>query len=180
MSAMDNMELAAAYLPDAIRLAPLVKRNLGLHVELADLESEAVWGMLKAARRYDPDRNAAFATYVSMRAIGAMRDYVEQKAMQPWRWRPLKHLGDREFIEIDFTDYSVLHRAFAKLPRKWQIVMRLRYVGGWPHWRIGKFMGWTTGHGYTCPRSWQIERAALAKLRMYLERKRVTKVSDVI
>ncbi|TVR60651.1 MAG: RNA polymerase sigma factor FliA [Candidatus Competibacteraceae bacterium] len=70
--------------------APLVKRiayhllaRLPASVQVDDLIQSGMLGLLDAARRYDPDQGAAFATFAEPRIRGAMLDEMRQGDWTP-------------------------------------------------------------------------------------------------
>jgi len=61
-------------LPQIKHIAQRLAATLPANVEQSDLISEGVFGLMDAARRYDPSRGAKFKTYAELRIRGAMLD----------------------------------------------------------------------------------------------------------
>jgi RNA polymerase sigma factor for flagellar operon FliA len=66
-------------------IARRIAREVGTHVELADLVSYGREGLLDAARRFDPGRGVPFRGYASFRVRGAIIDGVRKGARLPRR-----------------------------------------------------------------------------------------------
>jgi RNA polymerase sigma factor for flagellar operon FliA len=66
-------------------IARRVAREVGAHVELADLVSYGREGLLDAARRFDASRGVPFRGYASFRVRGAIIDGVRKSARLPRR-----------------------------------------------------------------------------------------------
>ncbi|MDP2870961.1 MAG: FliA/WhiG family RNA polymerase sigma factor [Bacillota bacterium] len=73
-----------------VRYAPLVKyvagrlaMGLPSHIEVDDLVSYGVFGLIEAIERYDPDRQVKFETYAIARIRGAMLD-----SLRAFDWIP--------------------------------------------------------------------------------------------
>lgn len=70
----DKDALVAKMIPLAEYIAFQVHQRLPSHVELSDLRSDAMLGLVRAARDYEPARNAKFYTYARHRIRGAVID----------------------------------------------------------------------------------------------------------
>jgi RNA polymerase sigma factor for flagellar operon FliA len=66
-------------------IARRIAREVGSHVELAELVSFGREGLLDAARRFDPSRGVPFRGYASFRVRGAIIDGVRKSARLPRR-----------------------------------------------------------------------------------------------
>lgn len=69
----------AAYLPMVRALARRLARRLPPYIELDDLVSAGVVGLMEAIDRFDPKRNTAFAAYAEFRVRGAMLDELRRR-----------------------------------------------------------------------------------------------------
>jgi len=72
-------ELATHYLPLVNYIVGKISMGLPAHVEVNDLESIGVLGMLKALERFDPKKDVKFETYASYRIKGAIFDYLRKQ-----------------------------------------------------------------------------------------------------
>lgn len=72
-------ELATHYLPLVNYIVGKISMGLPPHVDVQDLESIGVIGMLKALERFDPDKDVKFETYASYRIKGAIFDYLRKQ-----------------------------------------------------------------------------------------------------
>lgn len=79
-------QLIEKYLPYAFSLAR--KKKISCSVEIEDLESAGVIGLIQAVERYDPEAGIRFKTFAWYRIIGAIQDYLRgstYKRIQPPR-----------------------------------------------------------------------------------------------
>jgi RNA polymerase sigma factor for flagellar operon FliA len=86
MTLANRISRDAVALEDPVPFLPLVEkqarrllRRLPAHVELGDLVSAGVLGLMEAVRRYNPDRSVAFHSYASFRIRGAMLDELRRR-----------------------------------------------------------------------------------------------------
>lgn len=63
----------------ARKLAFCLARTLPRFVDADALESDAMLGLVQAARTFDPDRGVSFATYANRRIRGAMLDGLRER-----------------------------------------------------------------------------------------------------
>jgi RNA polymerase sigma factor FliA len=75
--------LIATYAPQVKYLAQRLACRLPASIDLDDLISAGVLGLLDAIQKYDPTRAASLKTYAEFRIQGAMLDYVRE-----WDWVP--------------------------------------------------------------------------------------------
>ena len=154
----------------------------GSSYDETELQSDALLGVTHAVRAWRPDGGASLATYVRLRAIGAVRDGIRDRGIVPraayaagvrvedlpeQRRRPLSaealafhgwsprvpDFADR----VAVTDQLV--RALAALPAREQYVVRASVLRGDRLRVIGDELGLTES------RVSQVRSAALAKLR---------------
>ena len=69
-------KLLEEYLPLAKRIA---RRFAGRGVETEDLEQVAAMGLMKAIKRFEPDRGLQFITYATPTIAGDVRNYIRDK-----------------------------------------------------------------------------------------------------
>lgn len=79
----DRAQIVVQHVPLARSIARRMHRRLPPGVDLDDLVSAAVTGLLEAADRYDPSRSASFRTFASHRIRGAVVD-----ALRGADWAP--------------------------------------------------------------------------------------------
>lgn len=141
----------------ALKLARDTQRQLHIHVELADLDSEALYGLVKAKARFDPARGQ-FAAFARFFIVGTMRDFLAARNQKPFAM-----LEDERSYREDFDTASAdVRHAVSQLPARLQSVIRLRYWGGFSHTEIARELG------VNYARSWQLEQSALKMLRAML------------
>lgn len=168
-----------------------MKRTLPPQVDLEDLESAGYFGLLDAARRYDPRRKTKFETFCVRRIRGAILDelrkldwvprLVRQRGEEPinmrnfseFTSRPSSESGDEdtEFVIVDpagdIADGVELRlrlgAAIDSLKPRYKEAVRLYYQEGWTLREAATFMDTTES------RVCQILKKALPILRKYLE-----------
>src|SRR5579871_2026488 len=72
-------EYAAKFFPYIEKVARRLARRLPAHVEIDDLISSGVIGLLEAAERFDPSRVDRFEAYAEFRIRGAMLDDLRSR-----------------------------------------------------------------------------------------------------
>ena len=82
--------LIETYAPQVKYLAHRLACRLPASIDLDDLISAGVLGLLDAIKKYDPTQAASLKTYAAFRIQGAMRDYVRE-----WDWVP-RSVRDKE------------------------------------------------------------------------------------
>lgn len=80
-------ELLVRHLPLVKHVAGRLAAGLPPHVELADLESYGLFGLLDAINRYEEARGVKFETYASTRIRGAILDGLRSQDPAPPAWR---------------------------------------------------------------------------------------------
>lgn len=120
-----------AFLPMVQRLARRLARRLPKHIELDDLISAGVVGLMEALQRYDPARSAVFARFAEFRVRGAMLDelrrrdlmardarteakHIEQ-AILAWRRRTGEAPEDDQLAQELGLSVAALHERLARL-----------------------------------------------------------------
>jgi RNA polymerase sigma factor for flagellar operon FliA len=69
----------ASYLPFVRRIVSRLARRLPSHVQLEDLVSAGVVGLLEAMERFDPERVTEFESYAEFRIKGAVLDELRER-----------------------------------------------------------------------------------------------------
>ena len=84
---VDERELIERYLPLVRNVVDRIKLNLPAHVDVDDLYSVGVTGLIAAVRKYDPTQDNTFAAYATMRIRGAVLDELRRLDWCPRRAR---------------------------------------------------------------------------------------------
>ncbi|MDD2765220.1 MAG: FliA/WhiG family RNA polymerase sigma factor [Opitutaceae bacterium] len=84
---LDERELIERYLPLVRNAVDRIKLNLPSHVDVEDLYSVGVTGLIAAVRKYDPGQHNTFAAYATMRIRGAVLDELRRLDWCPRRAR---------------------------------------------------------------------------------------------
>jgi RNA polymerase sigma factor, FliA/WhiG family len=86
-SKIDEKELIERYLPLVRNVVDRIKLNLPPHVDVDDLYSVGVTGLIAAVRKYDPEQGHTFAGYATTRIRGAILDELRRLDWCPRRAR---------------------------------------------------------------------------------------------
>jgi RNA polymerase sigma factor for flagellar operon FliA len=84
---VDERELIERYIPLVRNVVDRIKLNLPAHVDIDDLYSVGVTGLISAVRKYDPTRDSTFASYATMRIRGEVLDELRRMDWCPRRAR---------------------------------------------------------------------------------------------
>ncbi len=84
---LDEKELIERYLPLVRNVVDRIKLNLPPHVDVQDLYSVGVTGLIAAVRKYDPEQGHTFAGYATTRIRGAILDELRRLDWCPRRTR---------------------------------------------------------------------------------------------
>jgi RNA polymerase sigma factor (sigma-70 family) len=140
-----------------------------------DLRSDAFWGLMLAARAFDPDRGT-FAAYAVVRIEGAIRRGRQiRSGLTRTLWEqgdhptplslnaPAEDAGDAELMDFlaapSENEHHWLADAIRRLPARESMVLRLRYFHGLSQSRVAPIIGSSQMQVS------RIERAGLAMLR---------------
>jgi len=85
--AIDEKALIERYLPLVRNVVDRIKINLPAHVDVDDLYSVGVMGLIAAVKKYDPEQGHTFAGYASMRIRGSVLDELRRLDWCPRRAR---------------------------------------------------------------------------------------------
>lgn len=75
--------------------------HLPPHVELGELESAGIIGLLSAVESYDPDNTAEFATFAQHRIRGAILDELRSRDLAPRSLRAKAREIERALVELE-------------------------------------------------------------------------------
>lgn len=106
LSGAESDALILLHVPQVRAIARNIHARLPRQVELADLVSAGVLGLVDAIRRYDASHHAGLATYAQFRIRGAILDSLRT---QDWGPRSLRRLA-RRFAEAADELTAVLGR----------------------------------------------------------------------
>jgi RNA polymerase sigma factor FliA len=121
--------LIETYAPQVKYLAQRLACRLPASIDLADLISAGVLGLLDAIKKYDPTQAASLKTYAEFRLQGAMLDYVRE-----WDWVP-RSVRDKE---------HALTQAYAALEREHGRPATAEEVAAWLGLDLDTLHHWLT------------------------------------
>jgi RNA polymerase sigma factor (sigma-70 family) len=154
----------------ARKLATNKRQSLKIHIEQSDLESEAIFGLVKAGQRFDRSRGVSFASFVAVRVAGSLEDWLSYQHSRVF----FEEVPDTRAELPDYPDYRALRSAMTELPERLRIVLHLRYWSGLSLHDIAEEMG------LCYARVWQLEQKAFAYLRGGLRRRKIAKLADAL
>jgi RNA polymerase sigma-B factor len=104
-----------------VRLARSLARRFAHHGEpIEDLEQVAMLALVKAAKRFDPERNTRFATYATSSVLGELKRHFRDKTWMLRVPRPVQEL----YLSVKQTRDELTHE-LAATPTNAQIADRL-------------------------------------------------------
>jgi RNA polymerase sigma factor for flagellar operon FliA len=86
-AAASEDEFLKAHLPLVARVIERMKASLPSHVDVEDLKSVGVIGLVHAARNYRADQGTVFSSYATLRIRGAVLDELRRMDWMPRRSR---------------------------------------------------------------------------------------------
>ncbi len=104
--AIDGDELVIQELPQVYYIAARIRERLPQHVEMEDLVSAGVVGLIEATRSFDGSKNVQFKTFAKFRIRGAILDSLRET---DWGSRYMRRKG-REIAEATAKLESKLGR----------------------------------------------------------------------
>jgi RNA polymerase sigma factor for flagellar operon FliA len=104
--AIDGDELVMQELPQVYYIAARIRERLPQHVEMEDLVSAGVVGLIEATRSFDGSKNVQFKTFAKFRIRGAILDSLRET---DWGSRYMRRRG-REIAEATAKLESKLGR----------------------------------------------------------------------
>ncbi len=94
-------ELILEHLPQIKYIAHRISAKLPAHVELNDLVSAGVLGLLDAVEKFDPSRGVKFKTYAELRVKGAILDSLRNLDWAPRSLRKRSKDLERVYKELE-------------------------------------------------------------------------------
>lgn len=154
---MRNEELIVAHMDYARRIASNIQNGQALHYEGSDIESEALYGLVKAGARFDPERGVPFRVFVRVGIAGTIEDWLSYRNQTPFL----------ELLDVHHTDAGLdegvarkqLRHVVMGLPVRWRRLIVLRFWFGFTHKEAADELG------IGVYRAWQIQRQAFARIR---------------
>ncbi|MGO9433512.1 MAG: sigma-70 family RNA polymerase sigma factor [Terracidiphilus sp.] len=96
IAAADGDDLVMQELPQVYYIAARIRERLPQHVEMEDLVSAGVIGLLEATRSFDGSKNVQFKTFAKFRIRGAILDSLRET---DWGSRYMRRRG-REIADV--------------------------------------------------------------------------------
>lgn len=94
-------ELILEHLPQIKYIAQRISTKLPSHVELNDLVSAGILGLLDAIEKFDPNRGVKFKTYAELRIKGAILDSLRNLDWAPRSLRKKSKDLERVYRELE-------------------------------------------------------------------------------
>jgi RNA polymerase sigma factor for flagellar operon FliA len=101
VTAEQKDKLIMEYAPLIKFIAQKIAVRLPSHIELDDLISSGVIGLMDAIEKYDPDRDNKFKTYAEFRIRGAILDELRAQDWVPRSVRDKAKLLDRTIVNLE-------------------------------------------------------------------------------
>jgi len=132
---LNRDEIVAEFLPGIRIQAMRLKMRLPSHIELDDLISSGVVGLLDALDRFDASRDIKFSTYADFRVRGAMLDYLREMDWFPRSVR--KHSSRLQ------STYSRLENILGRAPEENEVADEIGITVSELNKQLAMFMGVT-------------------------------------
>ena len=126
--------LIMEYAPLIKFIAQKIAVRLPSHIELDDLISSGVIGLMDAIEKYDPKRDNKFKTYAEFRIRGAILDELRAQDWVPRSVRDKAKLLDKTIVELESTlgrtatDEEVAEKLSLSLDEFYDLVNQVRPV----------------------------------------------------
>src|SRR5579863_6299330 len=114
----DSDDLVMQELPQVYYIAARIRERLPQHVEMEDLVSAGVVGLLQATRSFDGSKNVQFKTFAKFRIRGAILDSLRET---DWGSRYMRRRG-REIAEAT----ARLQARFGRQPTEVEIASEMQ------------------------------------------------------
>lgn len=126
--------LIMEYAPLIKFIAQKIAVRLPSHIELDDLISSGVIGLMDAIEKYDPTRDNKFKTYAEFRIRGAILDELRAQDWVPRSVRDKAKMLDRTIVELEsqlgraVTDEEVAAKLSISMDEFYELVNQVRPV----------------------------------------------------
>lgn len=127
-------KLIMEYAPLIKFIAQKIAVRLPSHIELDDLISSGVIGLMDAIEKYDPQRDNKFKTYAEFRIRGAILDELRAQDWVPRSVRDKAKLLDRTIVQLESelgrspADEEVAERLQVSMEEFYDLVNQVRPV----------------------------------------------------
>src|ERR1043165_7595934 len=101
LTSKDKDALIMEYAPLIRFIAQKIAVRLPSHIELDDLISSGVIGLMDAIEKYDPKRDNKFKTYAEFRIRGAILDELRAQDWVPRSVRDKAKLLDKTMVQLE-------------------------------------------------------------------------------
>jgi RNA polymerase sigma factor FliA len=125
-------ELILEHLPQIKYIAQRISTKLPSHVELNDLVSAGILGLLDAIEKFDPSRGVKFKTYAELRIKGAILDSLRNLDWAPRSLRKKSKDLERVYRELEqrlgrpATDKEVCEEMEISLEEFYELVDQIK------------------------------------------------------
>jgi len=149
-----------------------------LHTPLQDFESAAVWGLVKAAMRFDASRKVPFWAFAKHRVRGQMADMLSRDKTRHDSPRASERIEnvDVSVVMTPSPTSSILLAAVESLPPRLQTIIKLRYFKDFSQAEVSTAIGLRSLGSRACV----LEHKALDQLRAELALRGVRRLEDVL
>jgi RNA polymerase sigma factor for flagellar operon FliA len=127
-------ELIMEYAPLIRFIAQKIAIRLPSHIELDDLISSGVIGLMDAIEKYDPKRDNKFKTYAEFRIRGAILDELRAQDWVPRSVRDKAKMLDKTIVELESqlgrtaTDEEVAGKLSISMEEFYDLINQVRPV----------------------------------------------------
>jgi RNA polymerase sigma factor FliA len=127
-------KLIMEYAPLIRFIAQKIAVRLPSHIELDDLISSGVIGLMDAIEKYDPERDNKFKTYAEFRIRGAILDELRAQDWVPRSVRDKAKLVDRTLVQLEAElgrtpdDFEVADRLNITVDEYYDLINQVRPV----------------------------------------------------
>jgi RNA polymerase sigma factor FliA len=134
ITAEQKDKLIMEYAPLIKFIAQKIAVRLPAHIELDDLISSGVIGLMDAIEKYDPERDNKFKTYAEFRIRGAILDELRAQDWVPRSVRDKAKLLDRTIVNLEAelgrapSDEEVAERLKISMDEYFDLVNQVRPV----------------------------------------------------
>jgi RNA polymerase sigma factor (sigma-70 family) len=169
---MQRGKSVAEHMRFAIQLADIRTSKLPFHMDKSELRSEALYGLVKALKQFDPSRGVPFQAFARFFIVGTMKDFNAANKNQPFAPG-----GDEvlmPWVEPNILLRRMLERSMDELSAKERETLALRYWSDLTQEETAAVLKLTPG------RIGQLERRAIAKMRDNLKSKGFERLDQLL
>jgi RNA polymerase sigma factor FliA len=131
----DRNRLIEHYLPIVNNIANRIHENLPSEIEVEDLISEGIFGLVDAINKYDPSRGVKFQSYCGQRINGSIIDSLREKDWAPRLVRSREYIlkSKQRELELELGRHPTEDELISSLeisPREYRKINRDGHVVG--------------------------------------------------